>query len=204
MDFREVTFDQLEKACAGLLTTNIKGKEYVQVNERVKAFRKVYPTGYIITDAPKLDNAGFCLIRAEVGFYTYEDKDGFIEPVKHPLATGTAYEVQSSSYINKTSYIENCETSAIGRALGFAGFGLDVAIASAEEVTNAIEQQAKIETISEREAELLRQVLEDSNVNIAALCKQYKVKKLTDLNAEQYAKIHQDVATWRETQNAQP
>lgn len=200
MDFREVTFEELEKACTGLQTTNIKGKEYVQVNERVKAFRKVYPTGYILARMVSNEN-GVCIFEAKVGFYTYAE-DGF--RLEHDLATGTAFEVQSASYINKTSYLENCETSAIGRALGFAGFGLDVAIASAEEVTNAVEQQARQATISDQEAVLLEAICKDCNINVNALLKQYKVKQLTHLTAEQYAKINADISNWRETQNAQP
>ena len=55
-----------------------------------------------------------------------------------------AEEKETSSYINKTSYIENCETSAVGRALGFIGLGSENSIASLEEVANAINnQQAK-------------------------------------------------------------
>ena len=50
---------------------------------------------------------------------------------------------ENSSFINKTSYIENCETSAVGRALGMAGIGIDTAVASAEEVQNAINNQNK-------------------------------------------------------------
>ena len=67
---------------------------------------------------------------------TCADENGSI------LGTGTAYEKEGSSFINKTSYIENCETSAVGRALGFAGFGIDTSIASAEEVMNAQYQQS--------------------------------------------------------------
>ena len=57
------------------------------------------------------------------------------------LGSGHAYEKESSSFINKTSYIENCETSAVGRALGMAGFGIDTSVCSAEELTNAINNQ---------------------------------------------------------------
>ena len=67
--------------------------------------------------------------------------------IKNPdgviLATGLAYEKEGSTFINKTSYIENCETSAWGRALGNLGIGIDTSIASAEEVGNAIKQQNK-------------------------------------------------------------
>ncbi|MBR4486598.1 hypothetical protein IKS57_04565 [bacterium] len=110
-------------------TTDIKGKDYAEVNQRIKAFRMVYPQGSIITDMiSNID--GICVFKASV-----ISEDGVV------LATGTAYEKENSSFINKTSYIENCETSAIGRALGIAGFGIDVSVASAEEVQNAINNQ---------------------------------------------------------------
>ena len=110
-------------------TTDIKGKDYAEVNQRIKAFRMVYPQGSIITDMiSNID--GVCVFKASV-----ISEDGVV------LATGTAYEKENSSFINKTSYIENCETSAIGRALGIAGFGIDVSVASAEEVQNAINNQ---------------------------------------------------------------
>jgi hypothetical protein len=51
--------------------------------------------------------------------------------------------VQGSSNINKTSYVENCETSAIGRALAMLGIGIDTSIASANEVSDAISKQDK-------------------------------------------------------------
>ena len=118
-------------------TTDIKGKEYAEVNQRIKAFRMVYPQGSIITNMLSNEN-GICVFKAEV-----TDENGCI------LATGTAYEKEDSSFINKTSYIENCETSAVGRALGMAGFGIDVSVASAEEVQNAIQNQ----TVTQEEAD---------------------------------------------------
>ena len=114
-------------------TTDIKGKDYAEVNQRIKAFRMVYPQGIINTKMVSNEN-GVCIFKAMVGYY---DEEG----TERLLGTGTAYEKENSSFINKTSYIENCETSAIGRALGMAGFGIDVSVASAEEVQNAINNQ---------------------------------------------------------------
>lgn len=122
----------LVKANAAIRTTNIKGKEYAEVNQRVKAFRTLYPEGFITTEI-LCREGGLCIIRATVGHYT--DGKSVI------LATGTAYEKEGSSQINRTSYIENCETSAVGRALGMAGFGIDTSIASADEMSNALLQQ---------------------------------------------------------------
>ncbi len=116
-------------------TTDIKGKEYAEVNQRIKAFRMVYPDGIIDTQMISNEN-GVCIFKAQVGYYE-DDVDGCVRW----LGMGTAYEKEDSSFINKTSYIENCETSAVGRALGMAGFGIDVSVASAEEVANAIENQ---------------------------------------------------------------
>lgn len=135
-------------------TTDIKGKEYAEVNQRIKAFRMVYPQGTIKTEMLSNEN-GMCIFKAYIYANPqeeFEEKEGMIyaRPVYNPmlLATGTAYEKENSSFINKTSYIENCETSAIGRALGMAGFGIDVSVASAEEVQNAINNQ----TLTEEEA----------------------------------------------------
>ena len=57
------------------------------------------------------------------------------------VATGHAQEDKASSNINKTSYVENCETSAVGRALGFLGIGIETSIATADEVAMAIAKQ---------------------------------------------------------------
>ena len=114
-------------------TTDIKGKEYAEVNQRIKAFRMVYPQGSILTEMLSNEN-GICVFKAEV----YDDEHNV-------LGTGHAQEKEDSSFINKTSYIENCETSAVGRALGMCGFGIDVSVASAEEVQNAIANQEPTE-----------------------------------------------------------
>lgn len=127
------TYEDIRKANDAIRTTDIKGKEYAEVNQRIKAFRMVYPEGFIITDIIRNEN-GVCTMRAQCGFY---DEKG--EP--QTLGIGTAYEKEGSTFINKTSYIENCETSAVGRALGMAGFGIDTSVASAEEVQNAIANQ---------------------------------------------------------------
>ena len=127
-----MTYLDLAIANETIRTTDIKGKEYAEVNQRIKAFRMVYPDGIIDTDMVSNEN-GVCIFKAMVGYW----EDGEV----HWLGMGTAYEKENSSFINKTSYIENCETSAVGRALGMAGFGIDVSVASAEEVQNAIANQ---------------------------------------------------------------
>lgn len=116
--------------------TDVRGKNYAEVAQRVQAFRKLIPCGYITTEIVGLEN-GVVYMKAECGYYEHGSRV--------MLATGYAFERQDASNINKTSFIENCETSAIGRALGFIGLGSEKSIASAEEVSHAIETQEAIE-----------------------------------------------------------
>lgn len=112
-----------------LKTINIRGNSYVTVNERVKAFRQAHPSFSLITECISSSSED-CLFKASI-----------LDDTGRVIATGHAHEVRSSSNVNKTSYIENCETSAIGRALGAFGIGIDESYASADEVSRAIQQQ---------------------------------------------------------------
>lgn len=140
----------LQQANQSLAKIDIKGKDYIPVSERIKAFRLIYPRGRIETEIIGLEN-GVCTMKASV----YDDEGRL-------LGTGHAQEKETSSFINKTSYIENCETSAIGRALGSCGIGLDNGFASFEEVANAkLQQGEKIEpkaTISNEQWKRLNQM----------------------------------------------
>lgn len=126
-------YEDIKTANETILTTDIKGKQYAEVNQRIKAFRMVYPEGTIETELVSIGD-GMCIMRAKV----YSSTEHGLRTL---LGTGTAYEKENSTFINKTSYIENCETSAVGRALAMCGFGIDTSIASKEEVENAIAQQ---------------------------------------------------------------
>lgn len=128
-----ITFEDIKKANESIITTDVKGKDYAEVNQRIKAFRMCHPNGSISTEILFLEG-GVVTMRATVC-----NESGAI------LGTGIAQEKENSSFINKTSFIENCETSAVGRALGMCGFGIDTSVASAEEVQNAINNQGKTE-----------------------------------------------------------
>ena len=112
-----------------LKSIKIKGKEYVEVNERLKFFRATYPNYSLVSEVIDKTESSI-LIMASV-----------IDENDNVLATGLAEEEKGSTFINKTSYVENCETSAWGRALANFVIGLDTAVASAEEVKNAIANQ---------------------------------------------------------------
>ena len=130
-----INYQDIVKANECLQTTDVKGRPYIEVNQRIKAFRMCFPNGSISTEILFLAD-GIVTMRATVC-----NEEGRI------LGVGTAQEKETSSFINKTSYIENCETSAVGRALGMCGFGIDTSVASAEEVQNAINNQGKDEKI---------------------------------------------------------
>lgn len=168
------TFEQIAKANEAIKTTDIKGKDYAEVNQRIKAFRMVHPNGAITTDIISLEN-GVVTMKATI----YDDE-------LRVIGTGTAQEKESSSFINKTSFIENCETSAVGRALGMCGFGIDVSIASYEEVANAIENQNKEEKPTQLHIDALVETAKIKNVPVEKLCKKYGLKKIEEISMAQY------------------
>lgn len=113
-------------------TLSIHGKEYVTVSERVRAFRtfkKYEGWGIEIEWIKIMDGNDVCCI-AKV-----KDEQGRVRSM------GTAQETKTTTSINSTSYVENCETSAVGRALAFLGLGIDESLSSASEVSNAIKGQ---------------------------------------------------------------
>ena len=136
-------------------TTNIRGKQYVEVNERIKFFRQEEQyKGWSISTAVVHMNTDEVVMCTSI-----IDSNGSV------IATGHAHEVKGSSNINKTSHIENCETSAVGRALAMLGIGIDTSIASANEVETAIAKQeveqqevvsAPVENIMDKAVEYLK------------------------------------------------
>lgn len=114
-----------------LKTTKIQGKDYVEVYTRVQHFRtNPYYKGWGENSDIVFHDDKSVIIKC-----TITNADGLV------MATGHAMEKESSSFINKTSHVENCETSALGRALGKLGIGIDGGFASYEEVANAKENQ---------------------------------------------------------------
>ena len=104
---------------------NDRFEDYVPVAERLEKFYEKFPDGRVITHLIEHNmETGFVLMRAEV----YRSPDD-----AQPAATGHAFEVRGDSYVNKTSYAENCETGAVGRALAMLGFEVKRGIASRED-----------------------------------------------------------------------
>lgn len=111
------------KLPAGVVS--IRGKEYTTVALRVHQFREAHPEFALLTEVVHRD-LDCCVMRA-----TIVNAEGRV------LATGHAEEFRKASEINRTSALENCETSAIGRALASFGFG-GTEFASADEVARAV------------------------------------------------------------------
>ena len=111
---------------------NIKGNDYVMAHERVMEFHRLYKNGSIVTDIVEMTDRFITITKVT------PDVD---KPERY--FTGIAYEDVTSTGVNSTSALENCETSSCARSLGFLNIGIDTSIASAEEVSNAIHQQSK-------------------------------------------------------------
>jgi hypothetical protein len=106
----------------------------VPVAERLEKFYERFPDGRVITSIVQHDiDTGFILMRAEV----YRNADD-----AQPAATGHAFEVRSEGYVQKTSYVEVCETSSVGRALALLGFEVKRGIASREEIEKPLRMAA--------------------------------------------------------------
>lgn len=147
-------------------SVNIKGKEYITVNERLIFFRSQpqYKGWRISEEVVSLDD--------KEGLFkvTIINPDGFEMAVAH------AQEYRDSSYINKTSFVENGFTSALGRALGYLGIGIDTAIASADEVQTAVNNQPKDDRSWLNETQLIA-TLKGTKEQAEKVVANYKMKK---------------------------
>lgn len=132
-----MTYDDISRVNGEIQMIDMRGKDYAMVPERVTAFRKLYPEGFIRTEI--LSNDGTTvLMQARAGYYR-EDGSEVV------LGTGFAQEVRGKGMVNTTSHIENAETSAVGRCLGFLGLGINGGgICSAEELANAVTAQKQM------------------------------------------------------------
>ena len=118
--------------------------DYAEVAERLPLFWKDCPRGRIITELV-VDDGTRIIMRAEL----YAD-------IADTVATTTGYaeEIRGSSMVNKTSAIENCETSAVGRALANYQYQGSKKRASLEEMVKVYRQGAEVQTEAPAAADL--------------------------------------------------
>lgn len=163
-----ITYEDIQRVNSEITTVPIQGKEYAEVPQRVSAFRKLFPMGTITTDIISMQD-GVVVMKAVVSV------DGVV------LGEGLAYEKEGNGFINRNSYVENCQTSAVGRALGFLGIGSDTSIASVEEVLNAKKQQSDNE--EEEKRSKVKRLLEETNSDVPKFLEWASEKCMREIKA---------------------
>jgi hypothetical protein len=155
----------------------IHGKEYETVASRVSRFREKYPEYTLMTKIIKID-ADECIVEAAI-----------LNETGRLIANGHAQEFRNASQINKTSYVENCETSAIGRALAAFGIG-GTEYATANEVANAIHQQNS-KPVGRAAAALLKEPL-DATAHVKKITDTKSLDELQSVFKEVYVACKDD------------
>lgn len=180
-----MNYTDLSEVNKSLKRTPLKDKQYIEVNERIMGFRQLFPNGSIETNIESLVDG------VVVMSCTVKDENEKV------LAKAYAYEKENSTFINKTSFIENCCTSATGRALGYLGIGINTSVASYEEVANAIAQQdaeksQKIanETVNDTKVKALLARCQRDGVDPEKIKGLYKVDDFSQLTEKQYRNIN--------------
>lgn len=131
----------------------IKGKQYIPVNERIKFLAENFD--YSIESDYSYDiERKMWIVKSTLRLKKGDDWFTY---------TGMAQEIESGNYkeVNFTSALENAETSAVGRAIAFAGIGIDTGIASADEVNKAI-NRAVVDEVGDEKRMYLLTLLENT------------------------------------------
>lgn len=118
---------------------DIKGKKYVLVSDRILYFNETYPNGSITTELISDPNADMVVMKATA-----------IPDITKPERKFTGYSQATwgEGFINKTSALENCETSCVGRCLSMMGIGVIDSIASVDEIKKAEIQSGMTRKVS--------------------------------------------------------
>ena len=161
---------QLDKYGLPLLESmSIQGKEYVLVKTRLQYLRKHYENADIKTEILHFDGDSImCKVTLSI--------DG------KSVSEGIAHEEKGKNSINATSFVEICQTSALGRCLGIYGIGITTSVATFDEVNNAVKQQeanAKADELMQYKAEslsgkLIMAIEADDEVGITEVEKDYR------------------------------
>ena len=162
-----------------LKTVDIKGKPYVTVNERLKYFRETHGAMYGLLSEIVSMSEDSVTIKASI-----VDMSGFV------IATGLASEDRNAGTINKTSYVENCETSAWGRCLANFGIGIDANVTSADELVNALDREQALKTkIDKNKQAALKMKCDDKGSDISDVLTYLDIDKVEDMTVEQWVQV---------------
>jgi len=167
-------------------TIKIKGKDYVTVSERLKHLAEHYKYS-INTDYQYFPERKMWVVKATLTIY--KEQSEYVDNVH--VYTGLAQEIESNNYkeVNHTSALENAETSAVGRACAMAGIGIDGGIASAEEVSKAIN---RVDEVGEEARLKLLSMLE--NTTYEERQKEVLALRIEDIKtAEEFDKAYQNL-----------
>ena len=144
----------------------INGNEYITVAERLEKLHREYDKVAIETEILRFDEE-IVLVKA---ILTIDDKK-FI---------GHAQEIIGSSQVNSTSALENAETSAVGRALAFAGLAVNGSIASADEINKAEARSrldVDLDTATTAQLDKIRSLLDEPLITAP---EKIRIKKLLE------------------------
>ena len=197
-----MNYQDITRVNSEMTMIDLKGKNYAMVPERVTAFRKLYPEGFITTEILSHDGT-VVTMQARVGYYAADGS-------RVILGTGLAQEVKGKGMVNGTSYIENCETSAVGRALGMLGLGINGGgICSAEELANAIVAQrqpdkSEFADMSDARMEILELAKGDvSKLNeVIERITEGKFKSMDGMNLQQLVAVKKIIQKANESKKA--
>ena len=145
---------------------DIKGKLYTQVSDRIRFLSEncdyEIKTDYTFFESSKM---WVCVTTLKI----YEED-------KVRVFTGLAQEIINEGFINKTSALENCETSSVGRACAMAGIGIIDEVASLDEIKKTKQQTQKQELIPETEIwNKAKQAIEQGTASIEQIEKKYYI-----------------------------
>jgi predicted ATP-grasp superfamily ATP-dependent carboligase len=109
---------------------DIKGKKYVSVAERLRYLKEVVKDYSLTSTWHNIPEKKLWIVQATL-------------KIGNNIYTGLAQEIESDNFkdVNYSSFLENCESSAWGRACAAAGIGLTDSVASVDEMTKAANRQ---------------------------------------------------------------
>ena len=160
-------------------------EDYITVNERIQKFYEDCPDGALTSEILSDDGK---LIQMKATVQVPSGEHGYLRIV----ATGHAEEIRGQGNVNRTSALENCETSAWGRALAAAGLEIKKGIASREEMEKVQRdvpmEKAPPKTLTAKQLEGLMGRLIEADVpeeKVQLALTSFGVEQLTELTAQQ-------------------